>query len=114
MKIAITTTNGLNVDLHFGKANEFHVYRIKDGILIFLGKRNVDAYCISGEDGPVCHEFDEGRFLKIFATISDCRVLYTQQIGKLPEAIFRGMGMDVQVCSCSISSIVPNEASYNL
>lgn len=106
MKIAITTTDGVHVNQHFGKADEFHVYELNGEQLTLIEKRNVDAYCATAATGPVDHEFDGDRFSKVYSTINDCGVLYTRQIGETPEAKLRTRGMDVQQCSCSIESII--------
>ncbi len=106
MKIAITTTDGIHVDQHFGKAEEFRVYELEGKSLKMLETRSVESYCRTKSPGPVDHSFDGDRFAKVYATIEDCSILYTNQIGEMPEAKLRTRGMDVQQCSCTIDSIV--------
>ena len=44
MRIAVASTNGENVDLHFGKANSLYVYEYdeEDDEFKFIDQRNVE------------------------------------------------------------------------
>lgn len=106
MKIAVTTSDGLKVNQHFGKADVFHVYDFEGGVLKLLEKREVDSYCRSKDEGPIEHEFEVDRFSMVYSTINDCSVLYTQQIGSKPEYELKKKGMHVQICNCKIASII--------
>lgn len=39
VKIAVATSDGKNVDLHFGKADRFQIYELQDGKFVFLEER---------------------------------------------------------------------------
>ena len=82
MKIAFATTDGVNVDEHFGRAGMFVIYELKDSGYSFLETRKFsegrDA-AIEGTKGMgrihdehVDHKVDR---------ISDCRIIYLTEIG---------------------------------
>lgn len=107
MKVAITSTDGVSVNEHFGKASDFLIYTIDKGSITLVEKRKVTPYCKSSqgtEETP--HSFNADAFLEIYNQISDCQVLYTKQIGEVPLAKFTKIGLKVQTCACEIESIV--------
>lgn len=105
MRLAITTSNGEMVDLHFGKADTFYVYEISNSGLSFVGKRKVTPYCSSAAMPDDGHVPSEDRFNNVVETIKDCKVLYTKQIGDAPIEKLRQNGIAVQLCHCSVESI---------
>jgi hypothetical protein len=80
MKIAITTSDGIKVDQHFGKADSFHIYEIKNGDIKAIEKRVVTPYCASdSSDQPSAdHEYSIDRLSAVYEEIKDCKVLYTK------------------------------------
>lgn len=108
MRIAITTTDGVSVNEHFGKSNSFYIYDIDGGVLKAIEKRVVESYCETSEGKPVKpdHAFSVDRFSVVYDKIKDCKVLYTQKIGDVPKAKLGDMGITVQLCSCSVESLV--------
>lgn len=108
MKIAVCSSDGRHVDLHFGKTTVFHIYRIDNGVKAFIGKRETEAYSPSAEflkDSDASHEFDSGKFEKAYAAISDCQKLYTADIGKEPADRLKEKGMEIQLCNCPVDMI---------
>lgn len=106
MKVAITTTDGVNVNQHFGKAEVFHVYDLEKGNIKILEKRNIKSYCDNKEETPLDHEFDKDRFDQVYETIKDCSILYTCKIGDTPLNKLTEKGMKVQLCNCRIIEII--------
>lgn len=108
MKIAVTTTDGVNVNQHFGKADSFYIYEVKNGELKNIEKRDVKPYCDSGSDTmpDPNHNYSVDKLLLAFEVIKDCKILYTQQIGKKPEQGLHNMGITVKLCNCPIESVV--------
>ncbi len=102
MKVAITTTDGVSVNEHFGKANQFYIYSIENNKVNFVEKRIVQAYCTPGNTD---HDFNWDRFMAVYEEIKDCKVLYTKQIGDTPLDKFKNCGMLVKKCQCEISEI---------
>ena len=105
MKVAITSTDGVTVDQHFGKADCFYIYEMQHGKLSFIEKRDVISYCGCVAEKPADHEFDKDRFFRVFGTIQDCKKLYTKQIGDTPTQKLQANGIEVHLCSCEIESI---------
>jgi predicted Fe-Mo cluster-binding NifX family protein len=108
MKIAVTSTDGANVNQHFGKADSFYIYEITGNTLMAIEKKNVNAYCENIDGVPVNpnHQFELDRFTMVYNVISDCEVLYTKQIGDIPRKKLEELGVSVQLCNCAIESIV--------
>ena len=81
MKIAVASTNGLDVNEHFGRVREFLVYQMDSGELHFVARRSVAPL----STGDRSHEFSEEKFQVIYERIKDCRRLYTVAIGDRPR-----------------------------
>ena len=102
MKIAITSSDGQNVDQHFGKNKKFYVYDFKEGNIIFIEKRETECYSIGSKE----HKFDAERFNKVFNLIKDCELIYTAKIGKIPFEKFKERGVKVVSYLGKISNIL--------
>lgn len=108
MKVAICSSDGIDVDLHFGKTSEFYIYNIHGGHKTFLEKRGLEKYSpteefLSGLSSD--HEFDSNKFDAVYKALSDCKKIYTVSIGAVPSEKLKEQGMEIQLCSCPISSI---------
>ena len=74
-KIAIASTDGQYVNVHFGRAERFLIYGLKeDGDTDFLEERNVNTVCHGGY-----HLVDEMR--KKAESFSDCEYVIALKIG---------------------------------
>ncbi len=102
MKIAVCTSDGNKVDLHFGKTSTFYVYEIEKGEKNFIDKRDVGAYCSSENKD---HGFKIDKFEMTYQALKDCKKLYTASIGDTPKLKFEEKGIEVKLCSCDIDSI---------
>jgi predicted Fe-Mo cluster-binding NifX family protein len=107
MRIAVTTTSGVKVDQHFGKASSFSIYDIKDNDLKLIETRIVNSYCAcSGDELPASeHKFSEDKLSMVYNRIKDCDKIYTLQIGEKPEEALKAKGIEVQPCNCNIEQI---------
>lgn len=107
IKVAASSNDGKTVNEHFGKAEAFYVYKLVDNGLNFIEKREVESYCASASSKELLpeHEFNNDRFNKVYATLKDCQVVYTQQIGLTPLTNLKNKGIDIQICNCTIHSI---------
>lgn len=108
MRIAVCTSSGSDVDLHFGKTTTFYIYEVEKGRKTLLAKRKVEAYSPSAEflkESEGSHAFDPSKFELAFAVISDCRKLYTLDIGDEPASKLKEKGIEVQLCDCPIEKI---------
>lgn len=107
MRIAVTTSDGKQVDEHFGKATSFKIYDLENGVLKMVDLREVQSYCECENGEPVGpnHQFSNDRFTLVTDQIKDCKVLYTKQIGDKPKKQLKNFGIDVQLCGCKIDQI---------
>lgn len=70
MKIAVTSSDGQELDTHLGKASSIYVYQYEDDKLSFLEHRQLDIE----EDGK--HQGS-----KVLDTCKDCQVIITVKYG---------------------------------
>lgn len=75
-KVAVTSKYNKLVDMHYGQAEEFHIYEIDGSDISYLETRQAIKYC----SGSEC---DEGENAKSSAikTIKDCDAVLTMRIG---------------------------------
>lgn len=80
-KFAISSKSGINIDQHFGHADEFYIYSYDSGTIKFLEKRDINKYCTGIEE---CDEHDN-KILRIIKTIRDCDAVLVLRIGLDPK-----------------------------
>lgn len=91
MKIAITSSNGKNVDTHFGKAKEFYIYDITPPTPKLVEKRESINYCSGVEN----HGFMPDKLEQVYKKIADCKILCTAKIGETPTIKLEQKGINV-------------------
>jgi len=102
MKIAVTTTDGEKVDLHFGETKTFYVYELSgDTSMKFLEKRATYGYCVDKDN----HQFRRDRLDRVYEAIKDCQVLYTAKIGEMPQEKLSDKGLQVNVYQGEVKAI---------
>jgi len=99
-RIAAFSTDGHNVDEHFGKAVRFLIYDLNDGVT-FVEERSAEPLSVNDPD----HAFDADKFSRIVALLKDCRKVYITQIGSVPAAGLRALGVEPVVYTGPISDI---------
>jgi predicted Fe-Mo cluster-binding NifX family protein len=78
IQVAVASSDGASVNLHFGKANRFRIYRITDELCEFLEERVTVPAC-SGQ------QHDDNLLEQSAELIHDCKAVIAAQIG--PGAI---------------------------
>ena len=101
MKIAIVTTDGVNVNDHFGKAERFLVYESRDGRMEQIGERQT----VPLSTGNPEHPFDPERFSKIASSIADCKRVYVTKIGDMPATKLKALGIEPVIYEGPIKDI---------
>lgn len=101
MRIAVATTDGKNVNEHFGKAEQFHIFDLGSTGPNFVESRPVTALSVGDKD----HDFDEARFNAIREKISDCSRVYVVKIGEKPASELRRHGILPVLYHAGIESI---------
>lgn len=108
MKIAFATTDGINVDEHFGRAGMFAIYELtSDGYKFVELRRFADGRDAAVEDTKGMGEIHNDRVEIKVEKLKDCKIVYLTEIGGPSAArlVKRGM-MPVKV-----KEIVPIEES---
>ena len=95
IKVAIASSDGLNIDLHFGQAKSFLLYEFKDGKFELSEKREVPADAATGDFGCLdvgggcggsgggCGCGDaSGPLAPAVELLLDCRAVVAAQIGQ--------------------------------
>jgi predicted Fe-Mo cluster-binding NifX family protein len=70
MKIAITSSDGVNIDLHFGKGNSIYIYDFDGEDTKFIEHRTVEI-----------NLNEKHQWQKVLASILDCDVVFAVQFG---------------------------------
>ena len=81
MLIAVATSSGQEVDLHFGKTSIFTLFDVTEQSACRLNEVEVAHYCTSDHN----HTEHEQRFSAIAKSLDGCRAVVCVQIGDLPR-----------------------------
>ena len=90
IKVAIATSDGLNIDLHFGQTKSFLLYEFKDGKFELSEKREVpveDSAVVAirhcgGSGGGCGGGAASGPLAPAVELLLDCRAVVAAQIGQ--------------------------------
>jgi predicted Fe-Mo cluster-binding NifX family protein len=80
MRIAVVSSDGSNVDGHFGKADSFFIYELGSTGSSLIEERTVQPF----SDEIAGHAFNRDRFAQVKAALEDCRQVYMTKIGARP------------------------------
>ncbi|MDY6988599.1 MAG: NifB/NifX family molybdenum-iron cluster-binding protein [Thermodesulfobacteriota bacterium] len=103
-RIAVVSTDGVNVDEHFGKAKRFLIYELDDHMHL-VEERLTETLSV-GDRG---HAFDPTKFQRISSLLKDCARVYVSQIGDVPAAKLRELGLETVIYKGPIGKIVEKE-----
>jgi len=98
MRFAVASTDGANVDTHFGKAERFLVFDL-DEQLKLIEIRPSERLSV---DDPN-HPFDPDKFGRVVTLLKDCSRVYVARIGDMPAAKLKEMGIAPVVYSGPIA-----------
>ncbi|MEJ2034013.1 MAG: NifB/NifX family molybdenum-iron cluster-binding protein [Deltaproteobacteria bacterium] len=101
MRIAIVSTNGRDVNEHFGKASRFLIYELGETGLVPIEERPVEPLYT----GDLALAFDSLKFDEIVRTIGDCQRVYVTKIGPRPSVELDGAGITTVLYNGPISEI---------
>ncbi|MDL1973891.1 MAG: dinitrogenase iron-molybdenum cofactor biosynthesis protein [Deltaproteobacteria bacterium] len=99
-RIAVVSTDGTNVNDHFGKAQRFLIYDCNDK-MAFVEERPTETYSV----GDPKHSFDAERFGRVSALLKDCTRIYVTQIGEVPASKLKELGIEPVVYEGPIEDI---------
>lgn len=103
MKIAICSTDGVNVNEHFGRAERFLVYEMIDGKPALIDERPTIPLSVGDPD----HPFDPDRFGKVADVIEDCGKVYLAKIGDVPAEKLKERGIEPVTYRGLIKDVAP-------
>ena len=100
-RIAAVSSDGINVDEHFGKADCFFIYDLSNR-MILVEERPTETLSVGDPD----HAFNPDKFGRIAALLKDCSKVYVTQIGEVPAAKLIALGIEPVVYRGAIADIV--------
>ncbi len=101
LRIAIVSTDGANVNNHFGMAKRFLIYDCNDKIT-FVEERQTESLSVGDPD----HSFDAEKFGRIASLLKDCSKIYVTQIGEVPASKLEELGIEPVIHEGPIANIV--------
>jgi len=101
MQIAIVSTDGVNVNDHFGKAERFLIYEAGPTGLTGIAERQVA--CLS--TGDKSHQFDAARFASVARALEGCQRVYCTRIGDRPRQELEKRGIMPVIYEGAIAAI---------
>jgi nitrogen fixation protein NifX len=82
MKIAFATTDGINVDEHFGRAGAFAVYELtEDGFVFSETRRFAKGRDRAVEESKGMGQTHDDLVEKKVSRLADCKIVYLTEIG---------------------------------
>ncbi|BCB95330.1 nitrogen fixation protein NifX [Dissulfurispira thermophila] len=82
MKVAFATTDGVNVDEHFGRSGMFAIYEVtRDGYRFVEMRKFADGRDVMIEDTKGMSEVHEDRVQRKVDNLCDCKIIYLTEIG---------------------------------
>lgn len=87
IKVAVATKGHGQVDLHFGHADDIHVYEVDAGGVRYIEKRLVEHYCQGGFG-------DEDKREVIIRALADCAGLLVAKVGDGPKKRLKDAGIE--------------------
>lgn len=90
VKAAIASSDGVHIDLHFGKCAAFRIYELGDGGEFREAElRTIDPGCIA------CGSHDDGGVGRVIEALSDCRAVAAARIGGETRRCFGAREIDL-------------------
>lgn len=103
MQVAIVSTDGVNVNDHFGKATRFLIYEIGPDGQSLLTVRNIETLSI----GDRSHSFDQDRFKAVADALEGCKRVYCTKIGDRPADELKQLMVEPVIYQGLIANIEP-------
>lgn len=101
MQIAIVSTDGINVNDHFGKAERFLIYEAGPQGLAPMAERRVSRL----STGDQSHQFDGARFAAVAEALAGCQRVYCTRIGDRPRQELAKLGITAVIHEGAIAAI---------
>jgi predicted Fe-Mo cluster-binding NifX family protein len=118
-RIALTSSDGKFVDLHFGHAEKFSILSVDEqtGKWELLEQRlldQADTISCPASGSGACHGHNDERLNLVIKTISDCQYVLTSKIGPKPQEILKRAGITALESPADINFAVSKLHVYHL
>ena len=106
-KVAIASSDGESVNLHYGKAEKFYIYTIDDEEgYDLVEERQVQPVCLDG-----AHEIS--KMEKSVLNFTDCRYIIVSRLGTAASAALSAAGITAMELPGSIDDAILRVWKYN-
>ncbi|MDR0654792.1 MAG: hypothetical protein LBG22_00625 [Treponema sp.] len=116
--IAVTSSSGEYVDLHFGQAEGFYIFEVDErtGVLKVLERKDVgpDSAGSAVNCAGNRHENMMARINTITELLAGCTYLLTAKIGPKPSDVLRHAGITALESPADLSAAVSQLNKYHL
>ncbi|QAT50412.1 hypothetical protein EQM14_11925 [Caproiciproducens sp. NJN-50] len=115
-KVAIASSNGRNIDLHFGQAKEFHIIQVdeKTGRWEESELRKIPDFKLCEPDFHCRgHGGDTASLKTIAGLLQDCPYLLVKKIGLYPYRILQQSGTDSLEAPCELDEAIRKLNAYH-
>ncbi|MEA3548304.1 MAG: NifB/NifX family molybdenum-iron cluster-binding protein [Thermodesulfobacteriota bacterium] len=89
MQIAIVSTDGKNVNEHFGRAESFLIYEMGEDGLTMIGETKTAPLSV----GDQSHQFNQEHFDLVVNALGKCSRVYCTRIGDRPRQELEKLGI---------------------
>ena len=132
VKVAIASSDGLKIDLHFGQAKEFFIYELQKGAFVQIEKRELpvnpsvvpelvegqgpqdEAFCCPGGGGGCggCGGGAAGPLSSAVELLLDCQAVIAAQIGQNMRRQFERNAISVFDIELPVTQALEKLAAY--
>lgn len=106
-KVAIASTNGETVNMHYGKATKFYIYSIDDEVgYDLVEERQVEPVCQEGSH--VISKMEES-----VLRFTDCRYIVVSRLGTAASAALSSAGITAMELPGTIDDAILRVWKYN-
>lgn len=103
IKTAFASSNGLDIDRHFGAADRFDIYEVntEDKTFRQIETRDVDKACLN-------HEHHDVRMENVANRLIDCHVVFAECSGPGAKSILNSKGIQIVDVERQIDEVIDN------
>ena len=124
VKVAIASSDGLNIDLHFGQAKEFIIYEAQNGAFVQIERRELPEVAealdagfacgsgCGGGGGGCCGGGAGGPLSPAVELLSDCRSVVAAQFGQIIRRQFERKAISVFDIELPVAEALEKLAAY--
>ncbi|MDR0730889.1 MAG: hypothetical protein LBF63_04415 [Treponema sp.] len=119
--IALTSSDGKQVDFHFGHAEFFYIIQVEEstGAWQSVEQRDLPAALCGDTESDCgarggCSGHNDERLNRVIRILSDCRYLLTSRIGKKPHAFLQRAGITALESPEDLSLAISKLNAYHI